>query len=165
MADWSRANQSALAGWGPSFGAELMLGISRYVLLGASGSYATFGGGDSCTGCSSTSYTLGVAAEYHIIDQTPFNPWLSFGVGYRALSLEGPGGAGAATGKTTYQGFDWAMLRAGGDYYPTGAFGFGPFVELDLGTYAARSPGPIGDLGVHAFFIVGARIVLDPIGR
>ena len=163
---WSKAeaglSQTDLAGFAPSFHASLALGVSRYVLLVASGQYVALGDGPQCASCSAKSYAVGLAAQYHLVDGTPFDPWLSFGIGYRVL--DGVSAVGL-TGPTRYQGVDWARLRLGSDSWISRGFALGPFAELDLGTYGSRTPGPMGDPAMHAFFAVGLAATVDFVGR
>ena len=69
--------------------------------------------------------------------------------------------------------FDFARIALGGDFYPLPGVGFGPYLELDLGTYldlpggSTATPGGARDdateASVYAFFGLGARLVLDPV--
>jgi hypothetical protein len=151
-------HQIDYAGWGPSFGADVGFGVSRYVVLDAWGAASSFGGGDVCTTCSAKSTVIGFGAQYHLIEGTPFDPWMGFGVGWRTTKFEAPGGESA-----TYSGLEWARLIVGGDWHPWPILGFGPYLELDVGRYGSRSPGEIGNGAMHSFLTVGARVVLDPI--
>lgn len=153
-----RLHQIDYAGWGPSFGADVGFGVSRYVVLDAWGAASSFGGGDACTACSAKSTVIGFGAQYHLIEGTPFDPWMGFGVGWRTTKFEAPGGA-----STTYSGFEWGRLIVGGDWHPWPAIAFGPFLELDVGRYGSRSPGEIASGAMHSFLTIGARVVLDPI--
>ena len=149
-----------VVGWGNGAAADLGVGISRYVVLGATGSFARYGGGGVCTGCRGSDVAGGVFAQYHLVVGTPFDPWVGLGIGWRATSLEAPGGA-----TTKYGGPDWLKLSVGGDWYPTGLLGLGPWLGLDLGRDTSRSPGeiPSGANAFHTTFTLGLRVVLDPL--
>lgn len=150
-----RAAQSDAASWGPSFGAEVNYGLSRYVLAGAFGDFSTFGAPDGCIGCSAQSLAFGLGVQYHLIEGTPFDPFIGFGLGYRTMRFERAGG------ETSYTG-PLARVMVAGDWYPAPAFGFGPFLDLSLGRYVSRSPGEMGEGALHSFFTVGLRVVLEP---
>jgi len=151
----SGASQSDRAGWGPTFGGELNYGLSRYVLAGAFFDFSTFGAPSGCSSCSAQSYAGGLGVQYHLIEGTPFDPFLGFGIGYRSSRFE----RGAT--ELTYGG-PFARVTVAGDWYPTPVFGFGPFLDFSLGRYLTRNPGDLGNGALHSFFTAGVRIVLDP---
>jgi hypothetical protein len=165
----------AILGMGPSFGGTLGLGISRYAVLEASGSYAIFSDAGGCPGCGGRSFDAGLGFSYHLVQGIAVDPWASFGMGYRYTSLSlTPNaleiGRPAASGKP-YHGFDVARIAFGADFYPVPAFGLGPYVGADFGTFLGRpapdaAPGvtPPFDPGgsVYAFFHIGLRVILDP---
>lgn len=151
----SGLSQSGLAAWGPTFGGELNYGISQYVLVGVFFDYATFGAPSGCSGCSAQSLAGGLAVQYHLIEGTPFDPFLGLGLGYRSTRFE------QASTSVTYGG-PFARIMVAGDWYPTPVFGFGPYLDFSLGRYVTRNPGSIGDGALHSFFTGGIRIVLDP---
>jgi hypothetical protein len=142
-------------GAGLSIGGDLAYGISRTVLLGA---YIDVGfpspEGTSAKNSIST-IAAGPLIRYHLVQGMSFDPWLSGGVGFR-LTNDGP---------TSYTGVDWMRLAIGGDWYPASNFGFGPLLELSLGTYFAESPGSLGTAAVNATFVIGGRIVFDAPGK
>lgn len=153
-----RVKQTDFASAGPSFGLDVGFGISRSVVLDAWGGFSSLGGGDPCTGCSAKSTVIGLGAQYHLIEGTPFDPWMGFGVGWRTTSVDTPGAA-----STTYSGVEWGRFVVGGDYFAWPALGFGPFLEFDVGRYGSRTPGGIASGAIHSLLTIGARVVLDPL--
>jgi len=147
--------QSRTMGPGLSLGGDVAYGISRTVMLGA---YIDVGL-PSAEGTSSKNSIATIAAgpliRYHLVQGLAFDPWMSAGFGFRRTS----------DGSTSFAGVDWVRLAIGGDWYPAANFGFGPFVDLSLGTFFAQSPGSIGAKGVDAHFVIGGRIVFDGPGR
>lgn len=150
-----RVAQADRAGWGPSLGAEVNYGLSRYVLAGAFGDWSSFGAPEGCTGCSAQSLAVGLGVQYHLIEGTPFDPSLGFGLGWRMTRFESAGT------ETSYAG-PLARVMVAGDWYPWPAFGFGPYLDLSLGRYVARSPGEIDGGAIHSFFTAGLRVTLVP---
>lgn len=148
-------------GWGTAFGGDLGFGVSRYVVATASGSFASYGAGGLCTSCKGSGLAAGLGVQYHLAVGTPFDPWVGYGLGWRSTSIDLPGAAAT----TKYSGIDFAKLTVGGDWWPTGLVGFGPWLGFDLGRYGARSPGeiPSGSGSFHTTFTLGLRVVFDPI--
>jgi hypothetical protein len=142
-------------GLGFSIGGDIAYGISRTVMLGA---YVDVGWPDA-EGASSANSISTIAAgpliRYHLVQGLPFDPWLSGGFGYRRT----------ADGPTSFTGVDWVRLAIGGDWYPASNLGFGPVLEMSLGTFFGQSPGSIGTTSVNAHFILGGRVVFDAPGK
>lgn len=158
--------QSRLLESGPGFGAELAVGISRTVSLGAWGQLISFGDTQECPTCSATSLGVGGFVRYQLVQGTRFDPWMSAGAGYRRTSIKDfPGG------DVDYSGVEWLRLQVGGDWYPVSFLGIGPLLELDMGIYSDRSGAgrqavtPAFDQAAHWQFIVGAQLKLDIPGR
>jgi len=153
------ASQTSAVGVGPGFQLDIGIGVSRPVELGIWGQTLNLGDGD-CTSCSLTSHAFGAFVRYHLVQGVRFDPWMSAGIGYRLATLSGlPGG------DIDYSGIEWLRLQVGGDWYPFRVFGFGPFLELDMGIYGKRSPGSLGDAAPHWQFWSGLRISLDVPGK
>lgn len=150
----ANASQSDRASWGPTFGGELNYGLSRYVLAGGFFDFSSFGAPSGCSSCSAQSLAGGLGVQYHLIEGTPFDPYLGFGIGYRSMRFE-------AAPEVTYAG-PFARVTVAGHWYPTPVFGFGPFLDFSLGRYVSRSPGEVSEGAMHSFFTVGLQIVLDP---
>jgi hypothetical protein len=156
---------------GPLVGGSLGFGVSRQVLVEASGSYSMLSGGSSCPDCSATGYDVGLGLTYHVAQGIAFDPWMSFSVAYRALSIDGggqplPPDAGGGP-DASFAGIDVARFSLGGSFYPIPSLGFGPYLGVDLGTFLKRPEVPdAGDdagPGLHAFFHLGLRVSFDPI--
>lgn len=151
----SRASQPSLASWGPSFGADVHYGLSRYVLAGAFGDYSSFGAPDGCARCSGNTLAFGLGVEYHLIEGTPFDPFIGFGLGWRMSRFERGGD------EVSYGG-PLARITVASDWYPTPAFGFGPYLDFSMGRYISRDPGSIQGGAANSFFTAGLRIALEP---
>jgi hypothetical protein len=172
---------SSVAGVGYALGGILGLGIGRYGTVQLFGDATNFGSPENCSiGCSGRSFSLGLGVTYHLAQGLAIDPWTSFGMAYRGSTffISAPGtvaSQGCVAGhicSQSYQGFDVARIALGGDFYPTSWFGFGPFLETDIGTNLHR-PAPLVTLPpdvvegprAYAFFQVGVRIALDPMRR
>jgi hypothetical protein len=174
---------SSLLGLGYSFGAALGVGIGRYATFQIIGDRMAFGAPGNCNigGCTGTSYSIGAGFTYHLTQVLAFDPWVSFGMAYRTTSVTIAQSATATvdgvfcqSGKLcpeTFRGLDAARITLGGDFYPAPWFGFGPFLEVDIGTNLQRpvSNPPIGlppneydGPRTYGLFQVGVRIALDP---
>jgi hypothetical protein len=156
----------SVVGGGPAFGANLGLGLSRYTVLELSGSYAVLSGADRCEGCSGRSLDLGLGLVYHLAQGIAFDPWIGYGVGYRRATYEGSArirGVPLTFSDTAFHGLDVARIALGGDFYPIPQLGFGPYLELDAGTFVSR-PAGFGQT-TYGFFQAGIRVSLDPIRR
>jgi hypothetical protein len=158
---------SSVVSGGPAFGVNLGVGLSRVTVLEASGSYAALPAASGCEGCSGKSLDLGLGFVYHIAQGIAFDPWVSYGVGYRRAVFSGATGATRAPlafPDAAFHGLDIARIALGGDFYPVPAFGLGAFLELDAGTYLSRPEEGFGATA-YGFFQVGLRLALDPLPR
>lgn len=147
---------------GLGLGLDAGYGISRSVVVGAWLAYASYGSvtcrfdAQPATDCSTTSFGVGPLIRYHLVQGTRFDPWASLGFGYRSLSIDGPGAP-------SYSGWEWLRLSVGGDWYALSQVGFGPYLELDLGSYLNPPQG--ANAGVYVTMATGLRLVFDPAGR
>lgn len=153
----SPARRSLGVGFGGR--ADVGIGVSRTVAVGAWGSFAGFSDGRSCESCSGRAFAVGPFARYHLAQGFRFNPWLMIGAAYRQLSFDGGEGA-----RQKFRGLEWLHLELGADYYALSGLGFGPYAALGLSTYASR-PSAAGDASVNAELSVGLRLFLDLPGR
>jgi hypothetical protein len=153
-----------LVGDGIGFGGSIGVGISRYAVLSLGGSYALLPG--VCDTCSGKTFTLGADFAYHIAQGIAFDPWVSFGAGYRSAAFVADtalsNGLRVALDGSRYHGIDIARIALGGDFYPIPGFGFGGYFEAGAGTFLAR-PQPDRGASAYAFFEIGARIAFDPL--
>ena len=157
-----KVEQSRSMSSGPGLGLELGYGISRTVAIGAWGQALFLDESDDCVTCSTRSLAGGLFVRYHLVQGVRFDPWMSAGLGFRTTTID-PGIAGQP--ENTYSGIEWLRLSVGGDWYAFENFGFGPYFELDMGRYSARSTGDFGSAANHWHFITGARVTFDTPGR
>ncbi len=152
-------DQRDRVGTGLGYGLDLGYGLSGHVVAGVWGQLLTLGDGNDCTSnCDATSYAGGAFVRYHLVQGLRFDPWLSFGIGYRSQSSNSFGE------KKQYGGLDWARLQIGGDWYALSQLGFGPLLELSAGSFFTRPEGESAG-GVHWQFLVGLRVVADFPGK
>lgn len=149
----SKTTFGGQAAGGYGFAADLGIGVSRSVVLGGYGQYLKLGEGDDCRACDPSSLGFGAFVRYHLVQGVRFDPWASLGVGYRMLD----------TGEADYSGIDWLRFSVGGDWYALSQVGFGPYLELNLGTFTDRPSGT--DAAIYATFAAGLRIAIDVQGK
>jgi hypothetical protein len=150
--------QTDVVGSGGGFGADLGIGVSHSVAIGAWGQLLDLSASDKCPDCSARSFAGGLFVRYYLVQGVRFDPWMSAGAGYRSTTLS------LQTGDVTYSGFELLQVRVGGDWYPFPLLGLGPFMELDLGAYNSRPDDGRG-LDLHWHFLVGTRLTLDIPGK
>lgn len=144
-------------GFGPAI--DLGLGVARHFVVGAYGEVTFHGAASQCVDCSSQSWATGAFVRYHLVQGLRFDPWVSYGIGYRALNTD------SASGRDSqYGGLEWLRVQFGGDWYATRQLGFGPFVELGAASFLSR-PANEEAGGVNWRFQSGIRILLDLPGR
>lgn len=132
---------------------HLGLGLNRYMVLELSGGFAMAPSAvDSCDGCSATSIDAGGAFVFHPTQGFAFDPWISYGVGYRhnILSLDTEDAPATSA-------FDFTKVGLGGTYFPVPVFGFGPYLETDVGVRDFDDP------TFYAAFHIGMRVTFDPL--
>ena len=137
--------------------ADLGVGVSRLVAVGAWGQFIRYGD-DACDAgaCDASSIAAGLFVRYHLVQGVRFDPWIAAGPGFRVTNLE----AGS------YSGVEWLRVQLGGDWYFAPNLGFGPFIELAAGTYFSKSDGPdLEDRALHWNFGTGLRLVFDAPGK
>lgn len=150
----SQAPQSDVLDPGWLFGADAAFGINRNVMLGLYGDFAMLGTSGASSQHDASSLAIGPFVRYHLAQGTRFDPWLSYGLGLRRTAI----------GDRSLTGVDWARLQIGGDWYPASAFGFGPYLDLSLGTFLASSD-TLPDKAVNAHFTLGVHAVFDFPGK
>ncbi|TKD07896.1 hypothetical protein [Polyangium fumosum] len=159
----SGVTASDLVSGGPGVSLGLGFGLSRHVSFELDGSYGMLGGGAACAGCSGSTLGVGMRLVYHLAQGIAFDPWASYGVGFRTSLIEAPEtGAAPAFGIGRSQGIDFARITLGGTFYPHPVFGFGPFLEGTVGSYRLR-PDAGTSPSVYGFFQVGLRVTFDPL--
>ncbi len=151
--------QSSALGTGLALNLDLGFGLSRNVVIGAWGEFDDYGSPSACAACSTTSFAGGPFMRYHIVQGTRFDPWGAIAVGLRRTAVD----AGSAT--TKYFGPDWLRLTLGGDWYPFANVGFGPYLQLDLGSYTSHPQSGSVGTSVHTGLGTGLRVTLDFPGK
>jgi hypothetical protein len=142
---------------GPGFGvlADVEFGVSRTVMLGLYGELGMPDGQGAWSGGNAQTLAVGPFVRYHLVQGVRFDPWVGFGAGFRHTKR----------GDESYTGIDFARLQLGGDYYASKNIGFGPLVELALGTFVGADGATLGTKAVNAHLIVGARFTFDGPGK
>lgn len=146
---------------GVGFRGALGIGLSRHVSVELLGSYGLLSAGESCTTCSGNSLSFGVGLTYHLAQGLAFDPWASFGVNYRTMTIQDPART-AANGAGTYSGWDFARIALGGTYYPVSFMGFGPYLEASFGGFRLLPDGRSNG-GLYTFIDFGLRVTFDPL--
>jgi hypothetical protein len=146
--------QREIIGSGLLLGGDITYGVSRTVMAGVYGEVAMPSGTGPWSGQNALAIAAGPMVRYHLVQGTRFDPWLSYGIGFRRLS----------NGNVSYTGIDWAHLELGGDWYAASNVGFGPLLELSMGTFL-DSNRTLGSKAVNAEFVLGARLVFDGPGK
>jgi hypothetical protein len=131
------------------------VGLGRYLVLNVDGGFAYGPSTNSATDCSSCglwSIDVGPSLAFHLTQGFAFDPWVSYGLGYRhtILSLD--------SGNEPVKAVDVAKLAIGGDWYPDPLFGLGPYIGTDIGV---RTSGEVSGYGI---FHAGLRLTFDPLG-
>jgi hypothetical protein len=157
----SEMRQSSQVGGGLSVTVDAGFGVSRHVVIGVWGQWFKLPDGSECNDCSATGFGVGPFVRYHLVQGLRFDPWLSFGAGYRSLSLDR---VDRDAEELPFQGIDWARLQVGGDWYPASNLGFGPFLELVSGGYFER-PEIAGNLRTYWQWSAGLRLAFDVPGK
>jgi len=142
-----------------------LLLIGGYGALSLGGVASTFANAQGCnTGraCGSVDLRVGLQLQVHFRPAALLNPWVSYGLGYESVSASSSGGGTAPTGET-YSGFEFARFGGGVDLRLSRYFGFGPFVQVDFGTYTgehlaeptATQDANIPNTALHEWFTAG----------
>jgi hypothetical protein len=128
------------------------IGLGRYLALNLDGGFAHVPATNtlSCDSCGVTSIDVGPSLAFHLAQGFALDPWVSYGVSYRNSMLTLP------TADDSISAFDFMRLALGADYYPTGVFGFGPYIETDVGVR------DFDNTVFYAIFHAGLRLTLDP---
>ncbi len=166
----SEVPANAILGPGLGFVAGLGVGISRHGEIDVLGTYALMQaaggqGGGRCVGCKGDHATVSLGLTYHLAQGIALDPWLRFGTGYRTANYQGTSPQLTYLVPGRFHGWDVAQIGMGATFYPVPSFGFGPFLEADLGTYLARpiTTDNVGGARVYAFFQLGMKVELDPV--
>ncbi len=148
--------QRAGDGWGGLV--DVGFGVNRNVALGAYGEALWLGDSDACTTCSATSYAAGAFVRYHFVQGLRFDPWISYGLGFRQL------GSQSDADDQSYTGLEWFRLQIGATWSVLPQLGLGPVMQFTGATMLATPSGE--DIGGSSWtFQLGLRMSLDLPGR
>ncbi|MBI4705503.1 MAG: hypothetical protein HY744_30790 [Deltaproteobacteria bacterium] len=136
---------------GGSLRASVGYGLGRHGVAELGGGATWFpAGADAGDNSSAASYDVGTGLVYHLAQGLALDPWAGYGLGLRhdvaVLPAE----------ERTFLAFDFARLSLGADFYPMPSWGFGPFIETDVGVRAGEAR------AVYALFHAGLRFAFDP---
>ena len=140
---------------------QLGVGLNRFLVLSLDGTVAHAAlGGAVCDGCTLTTVGVGLGLEFHPSQAFAFDPWVRYALGYRFTAASADAFSNSTPNlptNLTESALDFAKLSLGGDFYPDPAFGFGPFLELDVGVNRlSDTPQVYGNVQL------GLRIAFDP---
>jgi hypothetical protein len=147
--------QRSQLGPGLALNLDLGVGLSRSVVLGAWGEFDDYSAPPQCSVCSGKSFAGGPFLRYHAVQGARFDPWAAFAIGLRQTNIDNGGSL-----SEHYFGPELLRLTAGGDWYASSNFAFGPYVELNMGTYGKFASGTL-----HTDLGTGLRLVLDFPGK
>lgn len=143
-------------GWGAGLG--VLVGLDRFVSLGAYGELEGYGQTNACDLCSSTGFGAGAQVQYHIAQGLRLDPWLSYGAGIRGLKAHVDGD------ELDYLGFEWLRMTVGANWFALPWLGIGPFAHFGAATMI-RTPEEEPPGGVSWRFQVGLNLALDFPGK
>jgi hypothetical protein len=149
---------SALGGSG-IIGLDLSLGISRHLELVAHGDYSNAFAGSGCSDCSGTSWAIGPALRYHVLEGTRLSPWLLLGGAYRHYAWEGSRYSSVSNARAV----EFLRVATGADWYATANVTVGPTLGVSLIT-SIDAPGDL-KTAISALFYSGLRVTFDMPGR
>ena len=150
----------SVSSYGLGVGGTVGIGISRYAEIDVTGIYGIFAPPGDCTNCSSDTVAASLGFTYHLAQGVALDPWARLGAGYRTASIEAPDASASTPVSGRYHGIDFLQIGLGATYSPVAGFGFGPYLEADVGTMV-DSPDPRASR-VYAFFHLGLRLEIDP---
>jgi hypothetical protein len=147
----------------PSFyvGGFFQYGVA--VLSSAQGN-GLIGCGQNGISCSGSDIQFGAEAHYHFLPGGFIDPWVGLGLGYEFANISAS--AGTQSESSSFGGFQFLNVQAGGDFKLLPALGIGPFVMLSLDEYGSCSTTPdtscsIPNKAVHEWLTLGVRGVYD----
>lgn len=140
-------------------GADIGYGVSRHLVVGTYGELQLHGDASACVGCSASSLGVGAFVRYYLVQGLRFDPWISYGIGYRGLNV-----TTANDASLDYAGLEWLRLQVGGDWYALSQLAFGPYLELGAASFFDVPDGE-RRRGVNWRFQSGVRITFDFPGK
>ena len=158
------ASRSERSGPGGTFALDLNYGVDRFVALGAYGQYSIFGGSGACDSCSAREWGAGLQVGYHPAQGLRIDPWLTYGVGYRALTVDSSEVDALVDESARYDQLEWMRLGLGADWYATSGWILSPFARFSAAsTLTAANEERAGRVNLR--FVFGLRVALDVPGR
>lgn len=151
----------SVASYGLGVGGSVGVGFSRYGEIDATAIYGLFAPPADCTDCASDTVAASLGFSYHLAQGVALDPWARLGFGYRTASVDVPDPSPSTPVSGRYHGVDFLQIGLGATYFPVSSFGFGPYLEADVGTMV-DSPDPRA-ARVYAFFHFGIRLEIDPV--
>jgi hypothetical protein len=160
-------SEAALAdagSFGVAAGGTLGVGISRHAELDATGIFGLMAPPSECDSCASTTASASLGVRYHLAQGVSFDPWIRLGVGYRTAEILREGEATLRLPTPgRYHGVDFTQISVGASFSPVSGFGFGPYLEADVGTFVSRPDPDPGGGRVYAYFQIGLSAEIDPV--
>jgi hypothetical protein len=139
---------------GGGFHGQVGVGLGRYLVLQGGAGFALFpASSPTCDGCGATSIDAGADLQFHVNQGFALDPWVSYGMGYRHTIVA----VASLRDDVTVSAFEFMRLGFGADYYPTAAFGFGPYMQVDVGVRDFDNP------AYYGLFQTGLRLTFDPV--
>lgn len=165
-------NQSLSDGFSGQLPVQIDVGyrINPHFYVGAYGQLGyAFPKSDCASGasCSGLDTRVGISAQYHILPEAKFDPWVGVGTGYEWLTAKVS--QGDASASETAHGFEFVNLQLGGDYRVSNQFAIGPFASLSLGQFSKQSlslngrdtSGDIDKTALHEWITLGVKGTFD----
>lgn len=167
MSDWTSGQVPLIFDIGGKIIPELFLG--GWLGLGFGGADGALDEGCKAhnASCRTLGVSIGIEAQYHILPDAAFNPWVGYGIGYESLRAS-TDATDSDNNSITVGGLQFARLMAGGDFRVSRVFGIGPFVDYSLGKYSTVSGDDdttgddIAHTSMHQWLTFGVRGVFFP---
>jgi outer membrane protein W len=151
--------------------------VTPNVYLGVYGAVGFGGGGSAistqCEGisCDGNSLRVGLEVQYDFIPDGLINPWIGYGFGYDAVSMNLSNDTTGYSANLSANGWDFADLTLGVDFRASQTVGLGPVIDLAMGEYSNMSTtnipnypanGSIQNPSLHEWLTLGMRVVFNP---
>lgn len=125
---------------------------------------------DGSLSCNSTGVRGGVVIEYRFDTGSLASPWIGYGFGYESNTLYFNSNASSAQGSLNLQGWDYAVLRGGVDFYMSQLTALGFYGEVSIGQYGhatqsfpgMNSDADIPNQALHQWISFGLRARVMP---
>jgi hypothetical protein len=118
--------------------------------------------------CSVWTLRAGLEGIYSFSPAAHMNPWVGYGIGYEASIASYSDREQGYSETITSSGITWAQLSAGIDFRK--GVGIGPFLEVSIGEFRKTTTEigderfrlPMNDRALHAWIMIGGRLVTNP---